>query len=35
MMERLNKGGQEGRKAGKLGDFRDAAFGIGYSRRMN
>lgn len=35
MMERLNKGGQEGRKAGNLGDFRDAAFGIGHSRRMN
>lgn len=36
MMERLKQGGgQEGRKAGNLGDFRDAAFGIGHSRRMN
>ena len=35
MMERLKQGGQEGRKAGNLGDFRDAVFGIGHSRRMN
>ena len=35
MMERLKQGGQKGRKAGNLGYFRDAAFGIGHSRWMN